>query len=402
MKEFSGKVFIRFIAGLILCTSLVSSNLLVADAAITAGVSNVSLASALEAEEEVEETVGELGNPVAGIILHLAETYLESAVEEEVEEVIISENTAETVMADFSDYGASIVSASSCINIRSGPGTDYSKIGKLYADSIVVILGSEETDDGVWYHITSGSCDGYVKSDYIETEDTERIASLITWVAVVTTDKLNVRAEMSTDSDIIAKASKGVKLTIIEDEVDGWVKVNTSVGEGYVSAAYVECQYSYTTAESKAEEKARLAAEAAAASYSSKTSSSSSSSKKTYSAPSGSDGQAVADYAVQFVGNPYKWGGTSLTNGADCSGFVMSVYAAFGVSLPHSSYKLRSVGTAVSVSDMQPGDIVCYSGHVAIYIGNNTIVHAASKSSGIKLTTPVDYKKIITVRRIFT
>ena len=107
----------------------------------------------------------------------------------------------------------------------------------------------------------------------------------------------------------------------------------------------------------------------------------------------------MVQYACQFVGNPYVYGGTSLTNGADCSGFVMSVYAAFGVGLPHSSSALQGVG--YGVSDMQPGDIICYSGHVGIYIGNNTIVHASTPEGGIKYTSPVNYRPIVAIRRIF-
>ena len=111
-------------------------------------------------------------------------------------------------------------------------------------------------------------------------------------------------------------------------------------------------------------------------------------------------GEDIVEYALQFVGNRYVYGGSSLTNGADCSGFVMAVYAAFGVSLPHSSSALRSVGYGVDASDVQPGDIICYSGHVAIYMGGNKIVHASNKRDGIKISNNASYKSIITIRRI--
>ena len=106
------------------------------------------------------------------------------------------------------------------------------------------------------------------------------------------------------------------------------------------------------------------------------------------------------DYAVQFVGNPYVWGGTSLTNGADCSGFIMSVYAHFGYSLPHSSSAMRSVGRGVSYAEAQPGDIICYDGHVAIYMGGGQIVHASNAKDGIKISGNAAYRTILAVRRL--
>lgn len=133
---------------------------------------------------------------------------------------------------------------------------------------------------------------------------------------------------------------------------------------------------------------------------SSGSSSSGSGSSGSSSTASGS-GQAVADYACQFVGNPYVWGGESLTGGADCSGFVKAVYAHFGVSLPHSSYSLRSVGRAVSASELQAGDIVCYDGHVAIYIGGGRIVHASSSTTGIIISSNYAYRTVVAIRRIF-
>ena len=124
--------------------------------------------------------------------------------------------------------------------------------------------------------------------------------------------------------------------------------------------------------------------------------SSGSTSKPSYSGK----GSSVVAYATQFVGNPYVWGGESLTNGADCSGFIKSVYAHFGVSLPHSSSAMRSCGVGVSYSDAMPGDIICYSGHVAIYMGGGAIVHASNKKDGIKISYNAAYRTILAVRRV--
>ena len=123
----------------------------------------------------------------------------------------------------------------------------------------------------------------------------------------------------------------------------------------------------------------------------------SSSSGSSYSSGSGS---SVVDFATQFVGNPYVWGGTSLTNGADCSGFVQSVYANFGVSLPRTSYEQQYAGTEVSYADAQPGDLICYGGHVAIYMGNGQIVHASNSVDGIKISNDATYRTITSVRRL--
>ena len=133
---------------------------------------------------------------------------------------------------------------------------------------------------------------------------------------------------------------------------------------------------------------------------SSESSSSDSSSSSSSSSSGSGSGSSVVDYATQFVGNPYVWGGTSLTGGADCSGFVQSVYANFGVSLPRTSYEQQNAGTEVSYADAQPGDLICYGGHVAIYMGNGQIVHASNAKDGIKISNNAAYRTITSVRRL--
>ena len=202
---------------------------------------------------------------------------------------------------------------------------------------------------------------------------------------------------------------------LVTEELDGWVKVNIEEGDGYVSMDYVTLSTEFVKAESKAEEEARLAKEeaerkaaqeAAAKAAAKANSNKQGTGSQTVTAPvisgSGSElGQSVANFACQFVGNPYVWGGTSLTNGADCSGFVMSVYSNFGVSLPHSSSADRSVGSAVNgLENAQPGDIICYSGHVAIYTGGGQIVHASTAKTGIIISN-ANYRSILSIRRIF-
>jgi cell wall-associated NlpC family hydrolase len=262
----------------------------------------------------------------------------------------------------------------------------------------------EETDG--WYKISSGSIEeGYVKKEYVVVgEEAQELAKEVgTRLATVTTETLRVRDEASLESAILGLVPEGEEL-IVKEEVEGWVKVSIEEGEGWVSIDYVSLRTDYVEAESKKEEQARLAREEEArrAANAAAAKKANASVSQVVGTSSGSaSGRAVANFACQFVGNPYVYGGTSLTNGADCSGFVMSVYANFGVSLPHSSSALRSVGYGVSLADAQPGDIICYSGHVGIYVGNNTIVHASTARTGIKYTSPVTYRQVLAVRRIF-
>ncbi len=297
------------------------------------------------------------------------------------------------------------------VNIRSDASENSEVVGKLYDKSVGTYISEK---DG-WYEISSGNVTGYVKAEYCVTgkEAVDLAKEIGTRIATVTTTTLKVREDASTEAAVLGLVPIEEELTVVEEQ-DGWVKVDIEEGYGWVSKDYVDLRTDFVKAESKAEEEARLAKEAeerrkAQASASANAAKPESGGSKNYNSassfiPAGggsASGNAVAQFALQFKGNPYVYGGTSLTNGADCSGFVMSVYKNFGVDLPHSSSADRHVGSAVaSLEEAQPGDLICYSGHVALYIGDNQIVHASTKKTGI-IVSRANYRNIVAIRRIF-
>ena len=372
----------------------------------------------------------------------------EMVAEEAWETAEFVENELPQTASEFADIA--VAQVNHYVNVRQEPDTESEILGKLYDKSAATVL--ETTEDG-WYRITSGNVNGYVKAEYVVVGDEELARSVGTRLATVTTTTLFVRTEPTTEAKVLTMLPDGDDVVVTDESTEGWAKVSTADGDGYVALDYVTLSTEYIHAESKAEEEARLAreeaerqaaaraaeearkareAEAARAaaeqeaarraaekqeakkSGAGSSSGSSAGSSSGGSAGSGSgssagqsaqtassNGQAVVDYARQFLGNPYVYGGNSLTNGTDCSGFVKGVYAAFGINLPRTSAEQRSVGYAVSLSEIQPGDIVCYSGHVGIYAGNNTLIHASNEKTGITLTSPVTYRSVLAVRRIF-
>lgn len=376
----------------------------------------------------------------------------EMVAEEAWETAGFAENELPQTASEFADIA--VAQVNHYVNVRQEPDTESEILGKLYDKSAATVL--ETTEDG-WYRITSGNVNGYVKAEYVVVGDEELARSVGTRLATVTTTTLFVRTEPTTEAKVLTMLPDGDDVVVTDESTEGWAKVSTADGDGYVALDYVTLSTEYIHAESKAEEEARLAREEAerqaaaraaeearkareaeaaraaaeqeaarraaekqeakksgAGSSAGSSSGSSAGSSSGGSAGSGSgssagqsaqtassNGQAVVDYARQFLGNPYVYGGNSLTNGTDCSGFVKGVYAAFGINLPRTSSEQRSVGYAVSLSEIQPGDIVCYSGHVGIYAGNNTLIHASNEKTGITLTSPVTYRSVLAVRRIF-
>ena len=264
------------------------------------------------------------------------------------------------------------------VYVRKSASTGCKAIGKLHRGSAGTILGKK----GAWVKISSGSLKGYVKKEYIATgADAEKLAEKYgTKYAVLKkgTSVLNVREEKNTSSDIVTQLPEGKRYTVKSENAD-WCRVKVKGKSGYVAKEYVHTKYSFKEAKSikkKTKETVR--------SYASE-----------------NKAESLISYAKQFIGNKYVWGGTSLTNGTDCSGFTLRVFQKFGYSLPRTSAEQAG---CVKLSELKPGDLVFYKRggrvhHVAIYIGGGQIVHAAGAKWGI-ITSNMNYSRVSHARRI--
>lgn len=263
------------------------------------------------------------------------------------------------------------------LNVRETPSTAGKLVGKLPKDAACEIL---ETADG-WAHITSGEVEGYVSTDYLLSGPEARLKAkdLVKTVARVTTNGVNVRDGASLESAVLTQVPEGEELEYVETSGE-WVKVSIDGEDAYISADYVSVEAKLGTAITMTELLYGMGV---------------------------SDVRVdLVEYAKQFLGNPYVWGGTSLTKGADCSGFVLSVFKKYGITLSHSSRAQANEGTKISASELKPGDLVFYANssgtinHVAIYIGGGQVIHASSPKSGIKISkynyrTPVKCVRVI-------
>jgi len=280
-----------------------------------------------------------------------------------------------SVLDDYENLGIALVK--NYLNVREKPSSGNSSkiIGKMIKNTACEIL--DEANG--WYKIKSGPVTGYVSAEYVVTgEEAIEIALLEAKLrAVVATSgsELNVRKEPSTSSKILEKVSSDERYEVLEI-LDGWVKIATVTGEGYVSAEYVEVKYALNEAVE-------------------------------FTPPmTSSKRQGIIEYAQRFVGGKYKYGGTSLTKGIDCSAFVQQMFAKYGIELPRTSKTQSRCGRSVSWSQIQPGDLIFYGrsgvsgvGHVAIYIGNGKIVHAASERLGITISN-ARYTTILAIRNV--
>lgn len=353
------------------------------DSVLPGGGINVTLSNGTALDDLQDDENSDLK---IEIMIDISEVQTVSEETEVVAEVP-DEEQENVVVAKTGDY----------VRIRSAASDNAQVVGKFYKDAVGLILSEENG----WYEIQSGNVIGYVKKDFCVTgpEAQEMASQLGNRMAEVLCDRLVVRMGASEEAEVLGMVAMGDTL-LVTGETEAWIRVDIEEGYGWIKKEFVRVYTEYIRAESveeealrlekeeKDREKARIAAAKNAILTVEKTDET-------------EMGIAVAKYAIQFIGNPYVWGGTSLTEGADCSGFVMKVYEEFGVELPHSSAADRTQGYAVDgLENALPGDLICYSGHVAIYIGDGQIVHAASEKTGIRVSN-ADYRQILAIRRIF-
>ena len=311
---------------------------------------------------------------------------------------------ANFAIADVNDY----------VNVRNMPSTDGEIVGKIFDGAVAEILALAGENDE-WFQIISGNVEGYIKAEFfIYGEDAALVMDeYVTRYAKVQADRLNVRKEPTTDSSRIGYLSQDEKVMMLEDCGD-WIKVQyTTQKEGYVAKEYVMILEEYTYAKTLEEERAEIAARKALEERQKESENKAPEIITNIQLPSTNYSTnaelraAIVAYALGFVGDKYVSGGTSLATGTDCSGFTCFIYADYGYSIsrtPEGQYS--GAGRAIDISEIQPGDIVCYSSnggksctHVAMYIGDGQVVHAANSRKGV-ITSKVEYEPIIGVRNV--
>lgn len=357
--------------------------------------------AAVEAAQDEEQESGISARDIAMIQSQSEEEAVE-VTEAEVEEpqAETTEAEPECQYPEWQEYVVTNVEGS--LRVRAEANTDSEIVGKLYPYAVAHIVERGEE----WSKIESGSVTGYVANEFLMFGDEAGayIAENYKYCATVEVPALNVRQEANTESERIGSVTGGQELDVLS-ETDEWIEIQYNEETvGYVAKEFVEVGWNYPTAMTLEEEQemiqALLAEKAAATARTAASSEIAVLPPVNTSAEGLALGQQIAAYACQFVGNPYVYGGSSLTNGTDCSGFTMSVYAQFGYSLSHSSAVQMGQGTPVSLDAVQPGDIICYSGHVGLYIGGGQIVHASTESTGIIIsnmyyTSPIGARRIV-------
>ena len=330
----------------------------------------------------------------------------------------VSDNEAAECEAEENEYAnLAIANVDNYVNVRVEPTTESDVVGKIYDGAVAEIVETVDGEGGQWFKVTSGNVEGYMKAEYFiyGNEAAEAAPDYVTVYATVTCNRLNVRSEATTDSSRIGYVESGEKVVVSENLGD-WLKVVYSGDkEGYISADYVrlgeEFTYARTIEEDNAikEEEARQLAretEDIATAEENLTYVDVSGTSATYTTNSDLR-TSIVNNAMQYLGNRYVSGGSSLAGGTDCSGFTSLLYAQYGYALsrtPQGQY--TSNGRSVSYEQAQPGDIVCYSSngstctHVGIYIGNGQIIHSSTPSRGVITANITSCGTILAIKNV--